>query len=134
MRGVLVMTMATISPSGREVSPTGSSCRSSRLDLLKFRLMAAAKPRNSSRLIFFHTRTLHIAKEGGLVGLLEAHKPALRHQGGGGGAGACGPLARPLRWIFAQVFFFYSRKILRKFSGHSENFYFCTKITPWEFC
>ena len=35
-------TMATISPSGREVSPAGSSCRSSRLVLLKFRLVAAA--------------------------------------------------------------------------------------------
>ncbi|KAI5012511.1 hypothetical protein ZWY2020_024777 [Hordeum vulgare] len=42
------MTMATISPSGREISPTGSSYRSSRLDLLKFRLVAAAKPRKSS--------------------------------------------------------------------------------------
>ena len=47
--------------------------------------------------------------------------------GGGRGPRACSPLARPLTWNFAQVFFFYSRKILRKFSGHSENFYFCTK-------
>ena len=30
-RGVLVMTMAAISASGREVFPAGSSCRSSRL-------------------------------------------------------------------------------------------------------
>ena len=64
-RGVLVMTKATISPSGREVSLARSSCRSSSLDLLKFRLVAAAKPRKSSRIIFFHTKTLHIAKEGG---------------------------------------------------------------------
>ena len=28
----------------------------------------------------------------------------------------------------------YSKNILRWFSGHSENFYFCTKITPWQFC
>ena len=54
--------------------------------------------------------------------------------GGGRGPGACGPLARPLMWIFAQVFFFYSRKNLRKFSGRSENFHFCTKTTPWQFC
>ena len=27
-----------------------------------------------------------------------------------------------------------SKIILRWFSGHSENFYFCTKITPWQFC
>ena len=59
-----MMTMATISPSGREVSPAGSSCRSSRLVLLKFRLVAAVKPRKISRVIFFLDETLHIAKEG----------------------------------------------------------------------
>ena len=59
------MTMAMISPSGREVSPTGSSCRSSRLVLLKFHLVAAANPRKSSSLIFFLDETLHIAEEGG---------------------------------------------------------------------
>ena len=75
------MTMATISPSGREVSPAGSSCRSSRLDLLKFRLVAAAKPRKSSRLIFFPDQDASYSKRGGLVGLQAAHKPALRHQG-----------------------------------------------------
>ena len=58
------MMMATISPSGREVSPTGPSYRSSRLVLLKFRLVAAAKPRKSSSLIF-SDETLHIAEEGG---------------------------------------------------------------------
>ena len=36
MRGSLVMTVVMISPSRREVSLAGSSCRSSRLDLLKF--------------------------------------------------------------------------------------------------
>ena len=53
---------------------------------------------------------------------------------GGGGGRACGPLAHPLRWIFAQVFFIFSRKILRKFSGRSEKFHFCKKTTPWQFC
>ena len=28
------------------------------------------------------------------------------------------------------VFFIYSKNILREVLGHSENFYFCTKITP----
>ena len=31
------------------------------------------------------------------------------------------------------IFFIYSKIILRWFSGHSENFYFCTKITRWQF-
>ena len=40
----------------------------------------------------------------------------------------------PLTWILLLVFFIYSKNNLRWFSGHSENFYFCTKITPWQFC
>ena len=41
----------------------------------------------------------------------------------------CGPLAL----ILSPVFFINSKNILREVSGHSENFYFCTKITPWQF-
>ena len=40
MRGSLVMTMAMISPSRREVSPAEQLCRSSRLVPPKFRLVA----------------------------------------------------------------------------------------------
>ena len=40
----------------------------------------------------------------------------------------------PSGWFFHQYFFIYSKNILRKVSGHSEKFYFCTKITPWQFC
>ena len=40
----------------------------------------------------------------------------------------------PLVLILSLVFFIYSKNILREVSGHSENFYFCTKITPWQFC
>ena len=42
----------------------------------------------------------------------------------------CGPLAL----ILSPVFFINSKNILREVSGHSENFYFCTKITPWQLC
>ena len=41
MRGSLVMTMAMISPSRREVSPAEQLCRSSRLDPPRFRLVVA---------------------------------------------------------------------------------------------
>ena len=54
--------------------------------------------------------------------------------GGGGGAGACGPLAQPLRWNLAQIFLIFSKTAPRKFSGRLENFDFCTKITPRQFC
>ena len=40
----------------------------------------------------------------------------------------------PLALILSPVLFIYSKNILSWFSGHSENFYFCTKITPWQFC
>ena len=40
----------------------------------------------------------------------------------------------PLMWIFLPVFFIYSKIILYWFSGHSEKFYFCTTITPWQSC
>ena len=32
------------------------------------------------------------------------------------------------------VFFIIFKNNLREVSGHSENFCFCTKITPWQFC
>ena len=40
----------------------------------------------------------------------------------------------PLALILSPVFFIISKNNLREVSGHSENFYFCTKITPWQFC
>ena len=100
------MTMATISPSGREVSPAGLSGRSSRLVLLKFRLVAAAKPRKSSLLIFFLHQDASYSKRGGLVGLQAAHKPALHHQGGGGGGQACGALVAPAPVVISTSIFY----------------------------
>ena len=107
------MTMASISPFGGEVSPAGSSCRSSRLVLLKFRLMAAANPRKSSALIFFPDETLHIAKEGGQWATRVSTSPVAAARGGGRGHQACGPLAAPLWHFFRPVFFIYSQKIPR---------------------
>ena len=34
---------------------------------------------------------------------------------------------------FAIIFINF-KNILRGVSGHSENFCFCTRITPWQFC
>jgi hypothetical protein len=45
----------------------------------------------------------------------------------GGALHPCGCLGTPLRYLFVPVFFIFSKNILRKFSAHSENFYFCTK-------
>ena len=56
MRGSLVMMMASISPSGREVSPAEQLCRSSRLDPPRFRLVAAESSPEKFLLIFFSSK------------------------------------------------------------------------------
>jgi hypothetical protein len=53
MRGLLVMTMASISPSRTEVSPAESLSQSPRLLLPRFRLEMAALHLESFLLIFF---------------------------------------------------------------------------------
>ena len=85
------MTMATISPSEREVSPAGSSCRSSRLVLLKFRLVAA-NPSKSLLFIFFWNETLLVAKEGGQRASWEPTSPL------GAARGEAGPSRLVASW------------------------------------
>ena len=65
-----------------------------------------------------------------------------RSPGGPRGSGARPRGAPPPSWkgcgppglILSPVFFIISKNNLREVSGHSENFCFCTKITPWQFC
>ena len=58
------MTMAMISPSGREVSPAEQLCRSSRLDPPRFRLVVAEFRPERLLLIFFLDEGLHIGEDG----------------------------------------------------------------------
>jgi len=58
MIGVLVMTMASISPFGREVPPAESLRRSSKVLLPKFRLETAAFHPESSLLLFSRSKDL----------------------------------------------------------------------------
>jgi hypothetical protein len=53
MRGLLVMTMASISPSGREVPSAESLCQRAKVLLPKFRLETAVLHPESPLLIFF---------------------------------------------------------------------------------
>ena len=60
-----------------------------------------------------------------------AHEVGGRAQGGRRAPPSwtrCGPPDVDL----SSNIFIYSKNNLRWFSGHSENFYFCTKITPWQ--
>ena len=61
MRGSMVMTMAMISPSWRDVSPVEQLCQSPRLVLPGFRLEMVALHPESLLMIFFLIERLHIA-------------------------------------------------------------------------
>ena len=58
MRGSLVMTMAMISPSRREISPAKQLCRSPRLVPPRFRLVAAEFLPESLLMIFSRVKDL----------------------------------------------------------------------------
>ena len=112
MRGSLVMTMASISPSGREVSPAEQLRRSPRL----------VPPRGggvSSRELaydFFLHKRLHIAKDG--------HQRAARGPRGRG----CAPHPRG-QWVapsgtsFAQYFLYILKRAPVKF----QDFWSCAE-------
>ena len=63
-----------------------------------------------------------------------AHDTGGHAQGEGAHPHPRGQGVGPLALILLPVFFINSKNILREVSGHSENFYFCTNITPWQFC
>ena len=64
MRGSLVMTMAMISPSQREVSPAEQLRRSPGLVPPRFCLVAAEFRPESLLMIFFQGKRLHIGEDG----------------------------------------------------------------------
>ena len=72
------------------------------------------------------------------VGVLVGGAPGgPRGRGAPGGRRASHPRGQgvgSLALILSPVFFIICKNNLREVSGHSENFCFCTKITPWQFC
>src|SRR3990170_9022883 len=68
MKGLLVMTMASISPSGREVPPAESLRRRVKVLLPKFRLETAAHRPESLLYIFFRSNALIYQKMGARSG------------------------------------------------------------------
>ena len=104
------MTMAMISPSRREVSPAGSSCQSSRLVLLKFRLVAAANPPKSLLLNFFRNKTLHIAEEGSQWANREPTSPLGAARGWLRLAGLWPPAGAPLALLRPSIIHKSSKK------------------------
>ena len=118
MRGALVMTMAMISPSRREVSPAEQLCRSPRLDPPRFRLVAAESRPESWLMIFFLDERLHIAQDG--------HQRAARGPRGRerpGGRAHPHPRGRwvaPLWYFLRSLFFINLKNNFREVSGLLE--------------
>ena len=116
------MTMALISPSGREVSPAEQLCRSSRLVPPRFRLVAAESRPERLLLIFFLIERLHIGEDG-------RQRPTRgpTRQWGAPQGGTSPTLVRRV-WApglhLWQGFFIIFSKMFRGVSGHSENICF----------
>ena len=85
-------------------------------------------------LYFFLYKTEYIELELRSVEHQGTHETGGHAQGEGRALHPRGQGVGPLALILSPVFFIYSKNNLRLFSGHSENFYYCTKITPWQFC
>src|SRR3954464_6233970 len=97
MRGALVMTMAMISPSRREVSPAEQLCQSPRLVPPRFHLVAAEFLPESLLMIFSRVKDFIQQKMGnrGLPGGPRGRGRAPHPRGQGVG---------PLWWILSPVF------------------------------
>ena len=119
VRGSMVMTIAVISPSRREVSPAEQLRQSPRLVPPRFHLVAAEFHPVSLFMIFFLDVRLHIAKDG--------HRRATRwgtRQGARPGGRARphphGQGVAPLRNFLRSVFFIYFENDFREVSGLLE--------------
>ena len=83
---------------------------------------------------FFLRETEYMELELRSVKRQGGHKTGGRAQGEGARPPPSWTGCGPPDADFLPVFFINSKTCLRGFSGHSKNFYFCTKITPWLFC
>ena len=108
MRGSLVMTMASISPSQREVSPTEQLHRSPRLVLPRFRLeMAALRP--ESFLLIFSRAKDTLYQKMGIGGFPGGPQGRGRAQGVGRALHPCGLQVAPLWCFLRPIFLIYSK-------------------------
>ena len=83
---------------------------------------------------FFLFESKYIELELASEGFQGAHEVGGRSLGGQARPHPRGQGVGPLALILSPIFFIISKNNLREVSGHSENFCFCTKITPWQFC
>ena len=98
-----------------------------------WRRLRIVKRDESFSLIFFSPNT-NIWSQGWGRWTIRGPRGRGHAQGGRARPHPRGQVVGPLTWILLTIFIIYSKIMLRWFSCHSENFYFCTKITPWQFC
>ena len=113
MRGSMVMTMVTISPSRRDVSPAEQLRQSPRLVPPRFRLVAAESRPESLLMIFFQGKRLHIAEDGHQRPARGPTRQGARPHPRGQGVG-------PLWYFLRSVFFIISKNNFRGVSGLLE--------------
>ena len=114
------MTMAMISPSGREVSPAEQLCRSSRLDPPRFRLVAAESRPESWLMIFFPDQKTPYSRRWASEGHQGAHEAGGAPSGVGRAPHPRGQGVAPLWNFLRSVFFIYSENDFREVSGLLE--------------
>ena len=111
MRGALVMTMAMISPSRREVSPAEQLRQSPRLVPPRFRLVAAEFRPRRWLVIFSHRKTSY-SRRWPLEGHQGAHEVGGRAQGGRARPppswAGCGP---PGEVLALSIFYIFGKRL-----------------------
>ena len=122
MRGSLVMTMASISPSRRDVSPAEQLRRSPRLVLPKFRLETEALCPESFLQIFPGQNTPYRRRWASRACQL-SHKAGASPRGVGRSLHPCGWQVAPFGAFFAQYFLF----IPKLFSVKFQEFWSCAE-------
>ena len=120
MRGSMVMTMASISPSRRDVSPAEQLCQSPRLVLPRFRLETAALRPESFLMGFFPGQNTPYSERWMSGACQGAHKDGGAHPGGRARPPPLWMAGRPLWCFLRPIFFIYSNIILREVSGLLE--------------
>ena len=119
MRGSMVMTVVTISPSRRDVSPAEQLRRSPRLVPPRFRLETAALHPESFLMIFFQGKrtpyTRRWASEACQGPMRQGARP-----GGRARPHPRGQVGPPLTYFFRSIFFIISKNNFRGVSGLLE--------------
>ena len=119
MRGSLVMSMASISPSRREVSPAKSLHRRTKVLLPKFRLETVAHHPESPLYNYFRSKSPIYQKMGARSGPRPPRGTRAR-LGGWRALVPRGHLGGPLLYFLLPVFFIYSKIILCEILAHLE--------------